>query len=330
MRLRIKNWKQFQHYKDRCPPWIKLHFKMLHSRDWVYASDSERVLSIVCMIMASQDHENDGSFDADPEYFRRIAYLRYTPDFKPLITNGFLEMLADASGCKQMLTNAVPEKRREEKETEQKSEEDFLKAAKEIPVLCRQILGVEADKSATIWSRVKELEQDHGGFAVVNAFKRWAADHRLDNTKTPVLAFLSVHEDYLSSPTYADISSGGGRLGLDSSLDPLLAKLYAIGRHPFSGKLRTAIGDLLTNYSADDILGAWKEYTAPMDDNDLKFAPKKFCEGAAVAIILARREEAEKAQAQAIALEATLQREQAAAEVENVVEENEVEEGLGE
>jgi hypothetical protein len=27
--LRVKNWSEFQHYKDRNPPWIKLHRTLL-------------------------------------------------------------------------------------------------------------------------------------------------------------------------------------------------------------------------------------------------------------------------------------------------------------
>jgi hypothetical protein len=121
LRLRIKNWKTFQHYDHRCPPWIKLHFKILSSRDWVSASDSERVLAIACMLVASQDEAKDGSFDADPEYIQRVAYLHTAPDFNPLINRGFLETLADASACKQKIPNGVTEKSRdrEEEETEE-------------------------------------------------------------------------------------------------------------------------------------------------------------------------------------------------------------------
>jgi hypothetical protein len=118
MRLRVKNWKTFQHYDHRCPPWIKLHFKILHSKDWVTFNDAERVLAIACMLVASQDEAKDGSFDADPDYVRRVAYLNSTPDFNPLITLGFLETLADASACKQKIQNGVTET-----ETEKKREE---------------------------------------------------------------------------------------------------------------------------------------------------------------------------------------------------------------
>lgn len=102
--MRIKNWKTYQHYKKRNPPWIKLHFAMLSSADWVMLDDASRVLAIACMLLASR---NEGEIPDDPEYFQRVAYLNSPPDFKPLLKCGFLEdasaMLADAS---KMLANA--------------------------------------------------------------------------------------------------------------------------------------------------------------------------------------------------------------------------------
>ena len=32
--LRIKNWSEFQHYKDRAPPWVKLHHSLLDNFEW--------------------------------------------------------------------------------------------------------------------------------------------------------------------------------------------------------------------------------------------------------------------------------------------------------
>ena len=123
MILRIKNWEKFQHYKNRRPPWIKLHFGILSSKDWVCGTDQERVLAIACMLLASQSDDADGRFEADPEYFKRVAYLRGAIDFNPLIKRGFLEVLADASERLQMISNATPEveERRGEKEIEEES-----------------------------------------------------------------------------------------------------------------------------------------------------------------------------------------------------------------
>lgn len=113
MKYRIRNWSHFQHYKDRNPPWIKLHFELLSSADWVTLADASRVLAVVCMLVASR---NEGEIDGSPTglaYLQRVAYLAKAPDLKPLIECGFLEpiegVLADASGCLQVLANARPE-----------------------------------------------------------------------------------------------------------------------------------------------------------------------------------------------------------------------------
>lgn len=115
MRLRVKHWSNFQHYSDRCPPWIKLHYSLISSRTWVVLDDASRVLAIACMLIASQDSAKDGSFDADPEFVQRVAYLKKKPDYKQLLETEFLETLDDASDCKQMQADDTTEERRGEK-----------------------------------------------------------------------------------------------------------------------------------------------------------------------------------------------------------------------
>ena len=111
MRYRIKNWSDYQHYKDRCPPWIKLHHALLTSEVWVLGNDATRTLAIASMLLASRNEDNDGSFNGDPVYIKRFAYLNSTPDFKQLIQYEFIELVHDAS---DVLANCNTEKSREE------------------------------------------------------------------------------------------------------------------------------------------------------------------------------------------------------------------------
>ena len=124
----IPTWKDYQHYKDRNPPWIKLHYEMLQSLTWVAMDDASRVLAIACMLIASR---HDGRVPKEPAYVQRVAFLNKPPNFKPLINNGFLVdasiMQADAS---VMHTNAIPETEAEteaytetETETDKKADE---------------------------------------------------------------------------------------------------------------------------------------------------------------------------------------------------------------
>lgn len=91
--LTIKNWREFQHYKNRNPPWIKLHFEIISSRSWVMLDDQARCLMVACMLIASKD---EGKVPYDADYISRVCYIK-KPDFKPLIDIGFFEPLADAS-----------------------------------------------------------------------------------------------------------------------------------------------------------------------------------------------------------------------------------------
>lgn len=113
--LRVANWPKYQHYKDRTPPWIKLHATLISSRCWVLWDDASRALAIACMVIASRTEGDQGSFLADPEYLKRVAYLNSEPDFNPLISCGFLEVDSGMlASCKQV---ARPET---ETETEKK------------------------------------------------------------------------------------------------------------------------------------------------------------------------------------------------------------------
>lgn len=91
--FRITNWGQYQHYKDRNPPWVKLHKEMLTSQTWVALDDASKLLAIACILVAAV---RDNRIPLNPGYIKRIAYLDQTPDLAPLFDVGFIEMIADA------------------------------------------------------------------------------------------------------------------------------------------------------------------------------------------------------------------------------------------
>ncbi len=119
MRYKIVAWHEYQHYKDRCPPWIKLHHSLLTSKIWVKGNDASRVLAIASMLVAARDRANDGSFDGDLEYIQKFAYLNSKPDYKQLIEYDFVEVVQDAS-IPLAECNTEKEAYKEEKETEKR------------------------------------------------------------------------------------------------------------------------------------------------------------------------------------------------------------------
>lgn len=124
--LRIKEWDKFQHYKDRNPPWIKLHRELLTSRTWVELDDAGRVLAIACMVLAA---ETGNKIPLDGSFIQRRAYLKSKPDVQCLISLGFAEVIGDqvntdtASKPYQMPQKSIPET---EEETEKEGEEESL------------------------------------------------------------------------------------------------------------------------------------------------------------------------------------------------------------
>ena len=107
--LKIKNWERHQHYKDRCPPWIKLHVKILNDLKFCSLSRASKCLLMLLWILAS---ENDGFVPSDlTELKFRLRDDSISEDeINQLIKGGFL------NNCKQL--QADDSKRYPETETE--------------------------------------------------------------------------------------------------------------------------------------------------------------------------------------------------------------------
>lgn len=124
--LRVKNWTKFQHYKDRQPPWIKLHRSLFDDYEFSCLQDASKLHLILIWLFASQ---NDGKIPEDANFLQRKLGLNKPPDLKPLIIHGFLipehvDSKALAEG-KQDASNLHLEKRREETEESARAFERF-------------------------------------------------------------------------------------------------------------------------------------------------------------------------------------------------------------
>jgi uncharacterized phage protein (TIGR02220 family) len=122
MKLIPKNWKEFQHYKDRNPTWIKLHRGLLD--DFVFQSlpVASRALAPMLWLLASE--HKDGVIDAEPEVlaFRlRCTLKEIETALSPLIGKGFFEVVQFASKpLAEGYQESSPERERE-RETETES-----------------------------------------------------------------------------------------------------------------------------------------------------------------------------------------------------------------
>jgi hypothetical protein len=121
MILKPKNWDKFQHYRDRCPPWIKLHRDILNDRIFASLPIASKALAPLLWLLASES--KDGEFDAasnELAFRLHIAIKDIEAGLKPLIDNGFfIDASTMLAPCYQP---AIPEREGErETETEKKS-----------------------------------------------------------------------------------------------------------------------------------------------------------------------------------------------------------------
>lgn len=89
---KVRNWTEFQHYKDRSPPWIKLQKSLLDNYEFACLPIASKALAPLLWLLASESTDGTVRIDHDWLAFR----LRWSVDdvmdgVKPLIDNGFLE-----------------------------------------------------------------------------------------------------------------------------------------------------------------------------------------------------------------------------------------------
>lgn len=95
---RIIKWGEHQHYRDRSPPWIKLHANTLTSQTWVGLDNDGRALAVACMLIAA---DTNNQIPVDPAFIRRRAYFDAVPDFAPLVAVGFIELVGEIKDLAQ-------------------------------------------------------------------------------------------------------------------------------------------------------------------------------------------------------------------------------------
>ena len=91
--LVIKNWSEFQHYKNRNPPWIKLHRALIDDYSFSALPDHLKAHLVLLWILASQ---NDGKVPYDTKFLSKKICASEPLDLDLLISAGFLIPEQDA------------------------------------------------------------------------------------------------------------------------------------------------------------------------------------------------------------------------------------------
>lgn len=92
--LRVRNLEKYQHYRDRTPPWIKLHQETLEDYDFGELPDSAKYHALAIMLLASR---TNNEIPDDPAWIARRINAKSKVDVALLVSAGFLEVYQDAT-----------------------------------------------------------------------------------------------------------------------------------------------------------------------------------------------------------------------------------------
>lgn len=121
--LHVKNWREFQHYNNRRPPWIKLHVALLENFEFQSLPLASRALAPMLWLLASET--TDGTVPADPGLlaFRlRWDSKELADGLTALIQHGFLIDASNAlATCSQTPLYSVSKSKNKKEEDASKS-----------------------------------------------------------------------------------------------------------------------------------------------------------------------------------------------------------------
>lgn len=173
-----------------------------------------------------------------------------------------------------------------------------VKSEKLIAIHCQTILRTNADLSDSNKFILKTLDTVHKGSVVARAFEVWAKEHKYDEIRRPVTAFLKEADDLLSTE--------------GSTIQPEVENpvVKAAGREiayrtgnqvALNPKAKSIINSAVEeeNYTTGEIVEAFMAFFQTVVPDKIPYAGINFANESADRLYAVRRKAAEKAQEQA-------------------------------
>ena len=138
MSITPKNWKEFQHYKDRSPAWIKLHRGLLDDYEFSRLPVASRALAPFLWLLASEYEGGEITASIPEIAFRfRMTENELRTAITPLIAKGFFSASNSLADCEQTAClekeNIGKRKRREDTRAASPSNDNFEEFKKDYP-----------------------------------------------------------------------------------------------------------------------------------------------------------------------------------------------------
>lgn len=127
--LRVKKWEQFQHYRDRLPPWIKMHRELLTDYEFCILPDESKAHLMLIWLLASQ---MDGQVPDDARFIADHIGAKRPINLSILVASGWLITEQSASNplaeCEQDASKVLALARSREAYKEETYKEEAEKA----------------------------------------------------------------------------------------------------------------------------------------------------------------------------------------------------------
>jgi len=185
-----RNWKKFQHYKDRKPPWIKLHIELLDDYDFGQLTDMQQlVLLKIWMLYAKlgKPIPNDTRWIGEELHINTRAIGKAIP---ALLSNNFIEIVEESASTPQ-----APSKQLGPPETY--SEETELP-----PVVPLKVDPPPKPKSRKLKTRLPDgftLTDEMRSYAIANGMPAGEVDGEFAGFKNHHRAHGSLMADWLAA-----------------------------------------------------------------------------------------------------------------------------------
>lgn len=164
--IQVKNWEDFQHYKDRTPPWIKLYNHLLDDFEFSCLPDASKAHLLSIWLLASR---TNNKIPNNPKWIGNKINATEPVDLSVLFECGFIEVISNKNNelqtteqdASKMLQTTEQDAclEREERESREEGEQNYTSAIANCPhdeiiALYHKILP--ANPRVKVWSDTRK------------------------------------------------------------------------------------------------------------------------------------------------------------------------------
>lgn len=194
--FKVKSWESFQHYKDRNPPWIKLHNHLLDNYEFECLPDASKA-HLLCIWMLASRTQN--KMPMDSQWIKRKIGASSNVDLDVLVKYGFIELIQELPIVERYASKPLvsEEERRGEAEAEKRREEslsgkpDVTSVINHFNLITGQKLKASAKShSENISARLSEGHSVEDLKLVIDSkYKEWVNDSKMAQYIRPSTLF---------------------------------------------------------------------------------------------------------------------------------------------